>query len=124
MTMPVFIIIMVALFLAFVILMIMAFKPSSIEKKLSKNMGHMDGMMGSMMKNMLEVEKQILEENEEDLRNINKKSAEIESDGLEIKARAIKKGLVGDEGQTIFCRHCGQQIEADSKFCKYCGKEQ
>ena len=31
---------------------------------------------------------------------------------IEIKARAIKKGLVGDEPIGIFCKHCGQKIRA------------
>ena len=26
--------------------------------------------------------------------------------------------------ETIFCKHCGAKIDADSKFCKSCGKEQ
>ena len=124
MTMTVFIIIMVVIFLGFIIMMTMSFKPKSMEKTLSKNMGHMGGIMGNMMKEMINVEKQILEENEEELRSINTKGAEIESDALEIKARAIKKGLIEDETNLVFCKHCGKKIESDSKFCRYCGKEQ
>ena len=124
MSMPVVIIILVVVFLAFIILMVNAFKPKSMEKSMSKKMGHMSGMMGSMMKDAIQMQKQILEEHGEDLKELNKRSAEIESEGLEIKAKAIKKGFAGDGASLVFCKHCGQKIESDSKFCKYCGKEQ
>lgn len=124
MSIPAIVIIMVVIFLGFIILMTMSFSPKSMGKKVNKNMEHMGGMMGNMVKEMINVEKQILEENEEDLRSINTKGAEIESDALQIKARAIKKGLIGDEEIGVFCKHCGQKIESDSKFCRYCGKEQ
>ena len=26
--------------------------------------------------------------------------------------------------KTMYCKHCGEKIDADSKFCKACGKEQ
>ena len=124
MTMQIFIIIMIVIFIGFIIVMTMSFKPKTMEKTLDKQIGHMSGMMGNMMKGMINVEKQILDENEADLRNINTKSAEIESDALEIKARAIKKGLTEDDTNLVFCKHCGQKIESDSKFCRHCGKEQ
>ena len=124
MSMPVVVIILVGVFLAFVILMVMSFRPKSMAEKMSKNMGNMGGLMGNMMKDAIQMQKQILEEHEDDLKELNKKGAEIESEGLEIKARAIKKGLVEDDPIGVFCKHCGQKIEGDSKFCKYCGKEQ
>ena len=47
------------------------------------------------------------------------------------KARAIGKDATDknvkvemvDEKQ-MFCKHCGQSIDADSTFCNHCGKEQ
>lgn len=30
----------------------------------------------------------------------------------------------GKSSKKIFCKHCGAQIEEDSKFCKSCGKSQ
>ena len=65
--------------------------------------------------------KNMLDENEDLLREMSTKSADISSKGIEIKARAIKKGL---SGEAMFCKHCGEQIDSDSKFCKQCGKEQ
>lgn len=65
--------------------------------------------------------KRMMDENEDVLREMSTKSADISSKGIEIKARAIKKGL---SGEVIFCKYCGAEIDSDSKFCKQCGKEQ
>ena len=69
----------------------------------------------------MKAQKYMLEENEEMLKDINRKTANISKDGIEITARAVKKGF---SGETIYCKHCGNSIDADSKFCKVCGKEQ
>ena len=37
-------------------------------------------------------------------------------------AKGVKEGMANDE--TMFCKHCGAIIDADSKFCNKCGKEQ
>ena len=63
----------------------------------------------------MKAEKYMLEENEEMLKDINRRSANVSKDGVEITARALKKGL---SGETIYCKHCGNSIDADSKFCK------
>ena len=62
--------------------------------------------------------KYIQNENREDLREIATTSAEITSDAVSITARAVQKGL----RKTVFCKHCGKEIDADSKFCSHCGK--
>ena len=36
--------------------------------------------------------------------------------------QGIKEGL--SENETVYCKHCGAQIDADSSFCKKCGKQQ
>lgn len=65
--------------------------------------------------------KNILDENEETLRDMNTRGTNINKEGIEITARAIKDGLTQD---SIYCKHCGRSIDEDSKFCKLCGKEQ
>ena len=78
-------------------------------------------MMGKQVKAM----KYVYDENEKDLEHISTKTAEISSPGVEITARAIKKGITEDvKEKLVYCKHCGKEIEVDSKFCKYCGKEQ
>ena len=73
------------------------------------------------MAHQIKAQKYMLEENEEMLKDINRKTANISKDGVEITARAVKKGF---SGETNYCKHCGNSIDADSKFCKVCGKEQ
>lgn len=64
--------------------------------------------------------KNILDKNEDKIKDITEKTAEMSSIKIEKIARAIKKGLTENN---IFCKHCGKSISTDSKFCKYCGKE-
>lgn len=64
--------------------------------------------------------KNILDKNEDKIKDITEKTAEMSSIKVEKIARAIKKGLTEDG---VFCKHCGKSISSDSKFCKYCGKE-
>jgi hypothetical protein len=61
----------------------------------------------------------IQEQNKEDLSAIASDSAEIMSDAVSKTANSIANGLQN----TIFCKHCGAKIDADSKFCSSCGKE-
>lgn len=68
----------------------------------------------------LKSKKNIMDENEEILENLATKSASINQKGVEITARAIKKGLT--ESEKIHCKHCGKSIDDDSEFCKHCGK--
>lgn len=63
----------------------------------------------------------IQEETREDLTAMASTSAEIVEDAVTRTASAVREGLSGD---TVYCKHCGAVIDADSKFCKSCGKEQ
>ncbi len=69
-----------------------------------------------------EAQKNIIDKNEETLKYNANKSADINKSAVETTARAFKKGFTEDED--IFCKHCGNKIDTDSKFCKKCGKEQ
>jgi ribosomal protein L40E len=61
----------------------------------------------------------IQEENKDDLTAIANNSAEIMSDAVSKTANAITNGAQ----ETMFCKHCGARIDADSTFCSRCGKE-
>ena len=65
--------------------------------------------------------KYIQQQNKQDLTEIANTSADIVDEAITKTTKAIKEGLTEDK---IFCKHCGIQIDADSKFCKKCGKEQ
>lgn len=64
--------------------------------------------------------KYVLDENKDDIKSIADTSAEIGSDAITTVTKSIKKGLK----DTKFCKHCGTEIDADSRFCNTCGKEQ
>ena len=66
-------------------------------------------------------EKEILDNNEEIMKdNINRK-ANISKEGIEITAKAIKEGLTNNK---VYCKYCGKLIDSDSKYCKVCGRAQ
>lgn len=66
--------------------------------------------------------KNILDVNEGALTDMATKSANISKEGIEISARAIKKGFTEEDKE--YCKHCGETIDKDSTFCKKCGKQQ
>ena len=78
-------------------------------------------LRAKFMSHQLKASKYMMEENEELLKELSTKSANLSKDGIKIKAGAFKEGFsVG----SIYCKHCGFAIDSDSKFCKACGKRQ
>jgi len=78
-------------------------------------------LRGKMMSRQIKSAKYMLDQHEDTLKDLTKCQANIQKEGIEITARAIKEGL---SGKKSYCKHCGTQIDKDSKFCKECGKEQ
>lgn len=76
--------------------------------------------LGSVSAN---VQNNIVNENEDILRNVANKTADINKDALETTIGAIKRGWDGNSTSAQFCKYCGKKIDGDSRFCKYCGKE-
>lgn len=73
-----------------------------------------------LSKTMIGIQKDVQEENKESLTSIASTSADINSEAITKKAKAVKKGLK----DTKFCKNCGKEIDADSNFCSKCGCEQ
>lgn len=72
----------------------------------------------------LKAQKQVIDDNEELLKDLNTRSAEITKDGTKVQYRAMAEGIKEGLGEEkIFCKYCGKQIDTDSKFCNGCGKE-
>lgn len=69
----------------------------------------------------IDIRKKVVDENEEALRDLKTKEANISKDSIEITAKAIKDGFSDNK---VYCKYCGALIDEDSKFCKKCGKEQ
>lgn len=82
--------------------------------------GMLIGFAPEMAKASAKTLKYIQEENKEDLTAIANNNAEIMRDAISTTASAIADGVK----KTMFCKHCGAKIDADSKFCSSCGKEQ
>jgi len=84
------------------------------------------GDMGEKLKDLsstaINVTKDILEENEDALKEMADMEADIKVGAIKKKVAAAKEGFAGKD--TMFCKDCGAVIDADSKFCKKCGKEQ
>lgn len=79
------------------------------------------GFTPNIQKTMIKTQKHILNENKEDLKDIADTSADVSKDAVKTVAGAVKDGLTEEK---MFCKHCGKEIDKDSKFCQYCGKEQ
>lgn len=77
---------------------------------------------GKLLSNQIKAMKYMMDESKDDIENISTNMADATKDGVEITARAIKKGFTEEEG--IYCKYCGSKIDSDSKFCKKCGKKQ
>ena len=78
------------------------------------------GFKPEISKVSTETVKYIQEENKEDLQDIMTTKAEIAAEAVTITANAVKDGLQN----SIYCKHCGEKIDADSIFCRYCGGKQ
>ena len=77
--------------------------------------------LGAMSKKMIDVEKDVITDKEDELKYIADKKADISKDAITKTTRAIKSGFVDE---VMYCKHCGAEIDADSSFCKKCGKPQ
>ena len=95
-----------------------------------KAMRHMTDMSKEDMKHItttlgdvaVNARSNIINNNEDLLRDMANKQADINKGAVKTTFSAIREGLQGDS--TMFCKHCGASIDADSTFCKKCGKEQ
>jgi len=64
--------------------------------------------------------KYIQKENKEELTDIVSSTADIASEAITKTTKAMNKSLTN----TIYCKHCGAEIDSDSKFCAKCGQPQ
>lgn len=77
---------------------------------------------GKLMSNQIKATKYMVDETKDDIRDISTDMANATKEGIETTVHAIKRGITKKD--EIFCRHCGNKIDEDSKYCKHCGKEQ
>lgn len=132
--MPVmFIIIFAIAGFIFLFVMINMFSPKARGKMMSKQIEAMKHMTNYSRDDIEDVittlgnvsanaQNNIINQNEDILKNIATKQANINKDAIKTTVGAIKEGF--SDNNTVFCKHCGSVIDADSRFCKVCGKEQ
>lgn len=122
-----FIVVPILVFAGFIFTFALILSPKLRGKMMSKQIDAASHMMkysknslSDLAGTALDVKKSILTENEDVLKEMYTKEAEIEKEGLKIKTSAIKEGLSGINNK--YCKHCGALIDSDSTFCKSCGK--
>lgn len=93
----------------------------SMKYMLDDNKNNLSDMMSSASDVAITARERIMDEHEDTIRDLNTRDARTKKDSIEITARAIRDGLMGEKQ---YCKHCGQLIDTDSKFCKVCGKQQ
>ena len=122
-------IVLFVLIFAFVMMMIFGAKTKS--KFLARQIKSLKGMtdlsksdIEDMMSNLsdatIKSKKRVLEENEDELKDIADTKARINKGAVKETAKAIKDGLTEDN--KMYCKYCGTLVDDDSKFCKSCGK--
>lgn len=128
-----FIIIPVLILISFVFTMLMLFSSKSKGKFMSHQLKAVKHMTDYSKQDMEDVitelgnvavnsKNNIINQNKELLKEMANTQAEINKDAIKTTANAIKEGLNNES--TMYCKHCGSVIDADSKYCKVCGKEQ
>ena len=83
-------------------------------------------LRGKFMSKQIKAMKYMVDESKDDIESISTDMAKATKVGTKITTKAIAEGLkegLSDE-ETIYCKHCGAVIDADSTFCKKCGKQQ
>jgi uncharacterized membrane-anchored protein YhcB (DUF1043 family) len=123
-----FIIVPIFAGIIFILVIVMFISPKFRGKMMARQVKSMKYMLDESKEDLeamggtaINVKKNIIDDNEDSLKDLSRKEGEIAGIGIEKKARAVRKGLL--EGE-MYCKHCGREIDTDSKFCKHCGKEQ
>ena len=123
-----FIIVPIFILIIFAFTFVLIFSPKLRGKMMSnqlKSLKHMADYSKEDIKdlsNMLvQSKKDIMDSNYEDLKEINKKSAKLESEVLREKIKVFKDELINSN---TYCKYCGEKIDNDSIYCKKCGKKQ
>ena len=79
------------------------------------------GFSAKIQKAQIATQKYIQGETKEDLTEMAGTTADIVSPAVKKISKAVKDGV---KNETMFCKHCGVEIDTDSTFCKSCGKKQ
>ena len=94
---------------------------SLIDKMMDRNMERAK----EMQKRVLDMQEEIYNERGEQIERINKKSAELGAAGTKIHFEAAASGVKeGLKDETKICSNCGTKISVTAKYCSECGTKQ
>lgn len=77
---------------------------------------------GKIMSRQIKATKYMVDESKDDIESISTNMANATKKGIMTTASAMASGFKNNEN--MYCKHCGSQIDTDSKYCKHCGKKQ
>ena len=78
------------------------------------------GFSPNVAKAKVKATRYVQQETKSDLKTMADTTADVTHEAVKNTVSAIKEGIK----DSVYCKHCGKQIDADAKFCKHCGKEQ
>lgn len=78
------------------------------------------GFSAKIQSAMIKQARYIQDQNKNTLSDMASTQADINSEAITKVTKSIKEGFEDHK----YCKHCGAEIDADSRFCPYCGKEQ
>lgn len=79
----------------------------------------MFGFRSQIVKASLKRAADLQKENREEIADLLSTSAELVRDAIDGKEEKSEEYNIEE---SMFCKHCGAKIHADSRFCKKCGK--
>ncbi len=127
-----FVIIILAVIGVFAFTLMLMFGTKTKSKLLARQVKSLRGAtdlskedIESMLTNLSDVSiksrKKVIEENEDNLKDIADANARINKGAVKETAKAFKEGFTSSN--KTYCKYCGAEIDADSVYCNKCGKK-
>lgn len=127
-----FVVIILAVIGVFVFALMLMFGTKTRSKLLARQVKSLRGAtdlskedIESMLTNLSDVSiksrKKVIEENEDNLKDIADANARINKGAVKETAKAFKEGFTSNN--KTYCKYCGAEIDADSVYCNKCGKK-
>ena len=79
------------------------------------------GFIPSIKRMVIKTRKYLINETKDYMKDIADTKADIASGAITKTVSAVKSGW---KGEKMHCKHCGVEIDIDSKYCNKCGGQQ
>jgi membrane protease subunit (stomatin/prohibitin family) len=93
---------------------------SATSKAINENKDEFGNVISTTTGMVMGATADALRTHKDDLKDMADVGAYASHDAIKSTARAMKEGFK----DTMFCKHCGAEIDRDSKFCSECGGAQ